>query len=258
MTGRHAQAFNVDRVAVTSSAMDGASNYFAWQRDLLASHIGARVLEVGCGIGGFTRMLLGKECVVSVDIDSEMIERLEGQFADRSEWHGLVANVMDPDFVERVAPYACDSVTALNVLEHIDDDVGALETLREVLPAGGRMSLLVPAHQALYGAFDAAVGHYRRYTTAELEAKVARAGFRVDRTYYFNMIGALGWWVNYRLLRVRGVNPGTRLQVGFFDRWIVPAARTLERHVRAPFGISAVCLATACQSRSRREGRRNG
>jgi SAM-dependent methyltransferase len=237
--------FNEDRAGVTSSAMDGASNYFGWQRDLLASHIGSRVLEVGCGIGGFTRTLLGRECVVSVDIDPEMIERLARSLDGQAGWHGLVADLMDPDFAERVAPYRCDSVTALNVIEHIEDDVGALGTLRSLLPEGGRAALLVPAHQALYGTFDIAVGHYRRYTTSELAAKVVRAGFRADRTFYFNMIGAVGWWVNYRLLRMRRVNRGTSLQVGLFDRWIVPAARHFERRFRAPFGISAICLATA-------------
>jgi hypothetical protein len=89
------------------------------------------------------------------------------------------------------------------------------------------------------------VGRHRRYTTGELAEKLDEAGFDVDKSFYFNMIGAVGWWLNYRLLRVRRVNPGTTLQVGFFNRWLVPLARQIEKRVAPPFGISAICLATA-------------
>jgi SAM-dependent methyltransferase len=234
-----------ERAVVSSSAMEGATNYFRWQHDLLASHIGDRVLEVGCGIGGFTRTLLGRERVVSVDLNPEMIELLRERLGGHPEWHGLAADLTDPDFPERVAPHRCDSVTALNVIEHIETDEVAFRTLRKLLPEGGRAAVLVPAHQALFGSFDAAVGHYRRYTTAGLAEKMGRAGFRVDRTLYFNMVGALGWWVNYRLLRVRWVNKETTLQVGLFDRWLVPLVRRLESGISPPFGLSAICLATA-------------
>ena len=201
---------------------------FDAQHDLLASHIGSRVLEVGCGVGGFTRTLLGRERVVSVDLEPGMIEALDRRFTGHPEWCGVVADVGDPGFPERV-----------------EDDVGALRSLRAVLPAGGTAAILVPAHQALYGAFDAAVGHYRRYTTAELARKLAAAGFAVDRCFYFNAVGAIGWWVNYRLLRVSGVGRNTTLQVGLFDRWVVPVMRRLEDRIRPPFGLSAIGLATA-------------
>lgn len=249
---RPSASFDAERAVVSSSAMEGASNYFRWQYDVLASHIGPRVLEVGCGIGGFTQTLLGRERVVSVDLNPEMIALLRERLAGHAEWHGLVADLTDPDFPARVASHRCDSVTALNVIEHIEDDRDALRTLRTLLPAGGRAAVLVPAHQALYGAFDAAVGHHRRYTKEELAAKLGEAGFQVDKSFYFNMIGAVGWWLNYRLLRVHRVNPGTTLQVGLFDRWLVPLARLLEQRLAAPFGISAICLATARPAEGRK------
>jgi SAM-dependent methyltransferase len=121
MSGPEASV-DVERAVVSSSAMEGASNYFRWQCDLLTSHIGPRVLEVGCGIGGFTQTLLGRERVVSVDLNPEMIALLRDRLADHAEWHGLVADLTDPEFPARVAPHACDSVTALNVIEHIEDD----------------------------------------------------------------------------------------------------------------------------------------
>lgn len=243
-------AFDLERDVVSSSAMQGATQYFRWQHDLLASHIGSRVLEVGCGVGGFTRTLLdrGRERVVSVDLEPGIIEALRAGFAAHPEWSGVVADLADPRFPELVAGHACDafdSVTALNILEHVEDDVGALRSLRALLPTGGSAAILVPAHQALYGAFDAAVGHHRRYTRAELAGKLEAAGFAVDRSFYFNAVGAIGWWVNYRLLRVSGVGRNTTLQVGLFDRWLVPLMRRLEARLPPPFGLSAIGLATA-------------
>ncbi len=238
-------AFDLDRFVVSSTAMEGATRYFRWQHDRMASHIGRRVLEIGCGVGGFTRTLLGRERVVSVDLESELIEGLRERLASSPEWHGVVADLTDPRFPEQVAGHDLDSLTALNVIEHIEDDAAALASLRRVLPEGGTAAVLVPAHAALYGAFDAAVGHHRRYTAGELRLKLREAGFAVDECFYFNAVGAVGWWVNYRLLRSKRVNRGTVAQVGVFDRWVVPVVRRLEALRTPPFGISVIGLATA-------------
>jgi ubiquinone/menaquinone biosynthesis C-methylase UbiE len=53
--------------------MAAATNYFEWQRRLVGEFIGNRVLEVGCGMGNFTRLLLDRELVVGVDIDANVI-----------------------------------------------------------------------------------------------------------------------------------------------------------------------------------------
>ena len=231
--------------AVSSSAMEDATNYFRWQLDILGEHVGPRVLEVGCGVGGFTRALLGRERVVSVDSDPRMIERLRGLLADHQEWRGVVADLTDPGFAEAARAYGCDSLAALNVIEHVEDDVEALTALRGALPAGGTAAVLVPAHDWLYSRFDADAGHFRRYTTRELGEKLVRTGFAVDRVSYFNMVGAIGWLCVYRLGGLRGAAETNRNLVGFFDRFLVPVVRQLERLVTPPFGISVVGLATA-------------
>lgn len=232
-----------DKAGVHSVAMERASNYFRWQLDIMSSHIGSRVLEVGCGIGGFTHALLEREQIVSVDLEPQMINQLQQQLAHQSNWQGHVADVTDMNFPSVIAPYRCDSVVATNVIEHIEDDVLALETIRQVLPSGGTVAVLVPAHAWLYGAYDAAVGHFRRYTTTDLSAKVRRAGLAVDKVFYFNMVGAIGWFVNYRVFRVGRVNQGTVQQVQLFDTFVVPVARRLEGIIAPPFGLSVVCLA---------------
>lgn len=230
---------------VSSAAMEGAARYFRWQLDVLGDHLGPRVLEVGCGAGGFTRALLGRERVVSVDSNPRMIERLRGLLGDRQEWRGMVADLTDPGFPEAARAHGCDSIAALNVLEHIEDDERALAALHAALPTGGTAAVLVPAHDWLYSRFDADAGHFRRYTRGELEEKLVRAGFAVDGIRYFNMVGAIGWLCVYRLGGVRGARGTTRGLVEFFDRFLVPVARGLERLATPPFGISVVGLATA-------------
>ena len=231
--------------AVTSAAMEDAANYFRWQLDLFGRHAGPRVLEVGCGMGGFTRALLGRERVVSVDSNPRMIERLREQLSDHPEWQGVVADLTDPGFPETARALGCDSILALNVIEHIEDDGRALAALREALPRGGTAAVLVPAHGWLYSRFDEDAGHFRRYTRQELGEKLVRAGFSVDRLTYFNMVGALGWLCVCRIAGLRGARGTNKNLVGLFDRFLVPVARGVDRLATPPFGISAVGLATA-------------
>jgi SAM-dependent methyltransferase len=232
-----------DRTAVSSGAMAGARNYFRWQYDAIRSHLGERVLEAGCGESGFTEMLLGRPCVVSVDVDPTVIDSARRKFGAHPEWHGIAGDFTAPDVVRAVRGYACDSVAALNVVEHIEDDAGALRVLRGLLPAGGTAAVLVPAHQSLYGTMDEAAGHFRRYSRDVLVRAMRDAGFRVDDAFYFNAAGALGWWVNGRVLRTR--QEETVSQVRVFDTVVVPIARRFEKRVRPPFGISVIALGTA-------------
>jgi len=81
-----------------------------------------------------------------------------------------------------------------------------------MLRPGGRLVLLVPAHPALYSPLDRHLDHFRRYRRPELLRLLERCGFKVERSFHFNMLGALGWWFNGRVLR-RKVLPGGQLRL---------------------------------------------
>ena len=55
-----------------------------------------------------------------------------------------------------------DTVICLNVLEHIEDDLGALQNIRLLLAEGGRAVILVPSGQSIYNSLDEELGHFRR------------------------------------------------------------------------------------------------
>jgi SAM-dependent methyltransferase len=126
-----------------------------------------------------------------------------------------------------------DSIVCLNVLEHVEDDARALRHLHDLLAPNGRLVLIVPALQSLYGEIDRAIGHYRRYERADLVEKLRAAGFSIEHHSAFNVIGALGWFVNGRLLKRRTV-PGVQARI---NDCLVPLLR-LEDHLRPPIGLS--------------------
>lgn len=135
---------------------------------------GYRVLEVGCGTGNVLQML-ERTCrngsVVGMDLFGEGLH-----YARRRTRCPLVQGDMRrPPF--RV-PF--DVIGCFDVLEHIPDDLSALECLHEMLSPGATLIASVPAHPTLWSYFDEASGHCRRYTSGELCDKLNQAGFRVE------------------------------------------------------------------------------
>src|SRR5690606_20861150 len=103
-------------------------------------------------------------------------------------------------------------IVCSNVLEHVEDDVGALQQLHELLVPGGHLVLVVPMLQALHGQIDRAIGHYRRYGRAEIAEKLRKAGFTAEHTAPMNALGIPGWWLNSVLLRRSSV-PGVQARL---------------------------------------------
>jgi SAM-dependent methyltransferase len=99
-------------------------------------------------------------------------------------------------------------VVCLNVVEHLEDDRGALENIRRVLEDGGRAIILVPYGPKLYGTLDEVLGHRRRYTEDRLIDVSQRAGFVVDEVLKFNRPGVVGWWLNGKVFRRRNFGLG--------------------------------------------------
>ena len=80
-------------------------------------------------------------------------------------------------------------VTALDVIEHIDNDEEALRKIHKILAADGVLLLTVPAYQWLYCISDAAIGHYRRYTKSSVQAVLEKTGFAISHaTYFFSFL----------------------------------------------------------------------
>jgi SAM-dependent methyltransferase len=214
--------------------MAHATNYFAWQGRLVTPALGRRVVEVGCGIGNFTGLLLDRETVLAVDVDPACIDRLQQRYANRANLRAFVCEPSSAAFAD-LSRFQPDSCVCLNVLEHIQDDGRALAAMASVLVPGGVIVLLVPAFQALYGPIDRNLGHHRRYLRKTLAQLAHRTGLRIVKLHYVNAAGFFGWWMNARILRREAQSESL---IRIFDRCIVPGLSRLEAIAPPPFGQS--------------------
>jgi SAM-dependent methyltransferase len=228
--------------AETLEIMQAAPKYNAWQFRRIAPYLGRRICEVGAGIGNMSALIHSRspELLVLADTDTYYREVLRGRFAFHPEVVVEELTLPDPGAKVRFVRYGLDTVVALNVIEHIAEDIDAMRSICGMLRSGGRAVILVPALQALYGSLDRELGHVRRYTRRTLDDRMRKAGFNVERTFYFNLIGTLGWWVNAKVRRTPRI-PISQLR--YFDA-IVPVL-TLEDHLPLPLGQSVIAIGVA-------------
>jgi SAM-dependent methyltransferase len=140
-----------------------------------------RVLDAGCGTGcNLAELEPTAQTVHGVDSALEAVE-----FCRR---RGL--DTVSQAELDRL-PFgdgAFDLLLATDVVEHLDDDVGALRELRRVAAPGARLLLTVPAYQWLWSAHDDSHQHKRRYTRPQLVARVRSAGWEPVVASYFNAL----------------------------------------------------------------------
>jgi glycosyltransferase involved in cell wall biosynthesis len=179
-----------------------APRFNAWMADVVRPFCGRKVLELGSGTGNLTRRLIPRDQYVASDINPLYLDTLRSLTSDRPYLDVTLTDVTQGDSFPRVEG-GFDTVVCLNVVEHVDDDVGALRNILAVLAPGGRAVVLVPQGPEVFGTLDEVLGHKRRYTRATLAALAAAAGFRVRELVEFNRVGRPAWWLNGRLLRRR-------------------------------------------------------
>jgi SAM-dependent methyltransferase len=214
--------------------MKRAKRYFEWQYRLAREQLGARVLEIGCGLGNFTEHLADRELVVAIDAEPDCIAAHRARFAGRTNLVSLCVNVVSPEF-PKLREHRPDSVACLNVLEHVRDDAAALAHLEAVLPKGGRVVLIVPAFESLYGPIDERLGHCRRYSKKSLVGAAERAGFRPEVLRYVNSAGFFAWWFNAHVAKRTAQSDA---QIAAFDAVMVPLLRRVEQWMEPPVGQS--------------------
>lgn len=220
------------------------SRYRRYQLDLIAPHCGRSVLEVGAGLGEFSAQFTGLERLVVTDVDPEAVEVMRSRFADRPEVEVQQLDVAKLDGAELDVAEPVESLVAINVLEHIEDDAGALARLATLVRPGGTVVMFVPGYEQLYGDFDRRVGHVRRYTPKVLAEAFTRAGLEVEVTKPVNLLGGLAWWLAVRKGGAGSPNPKL---VAVYDRVVVPVTRLIERVIRPPFGQSVLGVARVPQ-----------
>ena len=214
---------------------------------------GRKILDVGCGTGTMLTHLAHFGDARGVDMDLEAVGYCHDRGLQQVTQSGAGSLPFDTD--------TFDLVTALDVVEHIDDDLGALREMRRVLKPGGLLLLTVPAYRFLWGRQDDINLHKRRYVARQLRSRLQAAGFEVERLTYMNSI-LFPAIAAVRLVRHVLPEP-PKLESDF----AFPAPQPLnvllsaifgsERHLLTrfdvPFGVSIMALARAGDDEAHRE-----
>ena len=138
-----------------------------------------KILDVGCGSGLMLSALQNVGQTFGMDMSDEAISFSKEIFSGKVEKGFLPEQIPYPERFFNL-------ITALDVIEHIDQDVDALKALRSLLVDDGKAIITVPAYMFLWSAFDEMNEHKRRYTLTELNTKLVQAGFTVEKITYFN------------------------------------------------------------------------
>lgn len=219
-------------------ALAEARNYYGWITERFAPYLGARIVEAGAGIGTFTEHLLRAAPGASVTA----IEPAENNFPHLARRFSAEPRVRPVHgYLDASLPASsAESVVAVNVMEHIEDDAAFVAAARAALAPGGHLCLFVPAGPALFGTLDEAFDHFRRYTRPGLDALLRGGGLDVVRLTYMNLPGTAAWWLSGKVLRRRTVSAR---DARLYDRWVVPWVRAIERRWSPPFGQSLLAVA---------------
>ena len=198
------------------------------------------ILDVGCGTGANLEMLAEFGEAHGVDVSLDALNFCADRGLENVH-HGQAEDLPFPDC-------SFDLATALDVIEHLDDDVAGLKEMRRVLKPGGYALLFVPAFMFLWGVQDDISHHRRRYTIKQLRTAVQKAGFEVERATYANLTFFSPILAGRLIMRITGLKPASENNInvsalnGVFGRLLGAESYFLKK-INFPLGVSAICVA---------------
>src|SRR3954470_12364457 len=217
-------------------SLEKAQNFNRWMAEAFAPHVGARVLEIGAGIGNITIWLLPRDFYLASDINPNYLDYLKNLAIGKPYLNVDRIDLEDPRCFEQWQG-RFDTVVCLNVLEHVRDPLIALRNMNSALAPGGRLVLYVPQGQKLYSTLDEVLGHRCRYSKEELARELRENGFELESMRDFNRLAIPGWYVNGKLLKRRHFS---RSQLKVFNM-LVPLIRRVDGAIPGKgLGIIAV------------------
>ncbi|OAM89071.1 class I SAM-dependent methyltransferase [Termitidicoccus mucosus] len=238
--------------------LEGAHWYYAGKREIVRYWLNyfhpmatsATLLDCGAGTGAFAAEMsaasgttdAGRCKVVALDDHDESLEILRVKLGAENVVRGDCTHIP-------MADAFCDYLTALDVIEHIPDDVGAVKEFVRVLKPGGLAVITVPALQCLWSDWDLSLHHQRRYDRRQLTALLQAAGLEVLHVNYINVAAFPAVWF-IRKRRAQGKQANTRrmedsLPSPVINRilkmlFVMPAC---QRLVPFPFGVGLLAVA---------------
>ncbi|QYO66941.1 class I SAM-dependent methyltransferase [Leptolyngbya sp. 7M] len=198
-----------------------------------------RILDVGCGTGANLEMLSQFGSAEGVDVSDEALEFCRKK--DLKVQKGLAETLPFEDGT-------FDITTALDVIEHLDDDVAGLKEMFRVTKTGGYSLFFVPAFMWLWGVQDDISNHRIRYTKKQIVERIEKAGYKVERATYANFTFFTPVLAGRTIMRLTGIKPESENNInvsalnGLFGK-VFSAERFILNKMDFPFGVSIVVVA---------------
>ena len=200
------------------------------------------ILDAGCGTGTNALTFSKYGPVIAFDLSGHAL-----RFSSMNHVPNLCQGSMGSlPFQD----HSFDLILALDVIEHVDDDLAVLTEYRRVLKNDGQIVITVPAHRFLWSEHDEALHHRRRYSGFELRNKLAASGFNVKRfssfiLFLFLPIVVLRIWNG---IFKKSITNKVKYIIlpPFINRAIIilmRVERLLFRWINIPFGVSLLAIA---------------
>ena len=226
----------------TLDVISSAGNFNTWMYETIKPYCKGKVLEIGSGIGNISDYFMKDGFpIMLTDIRTGYCDKLVSQFNANPSFLGakvmdLTDREFDLKFADQIGTY--DTVFALNVVEHIQDDSLAIKNCRKLLKEDGHLIILVPSYKGLYNRFDKELGHYRRYTKSTLTRLFSEHNLKVLHKQYFNFIGIFGWYVSGQLMHNESIPEG---QMKLYNM-LIPISRLIDNIIFNFFGLSTIVV----------------
>lgn len=223
---------------VQSEVLEGlatAVNHRRWFVELAVPYLGDDPIEIGSGLGDYALEWAERmPRFTATEADPERLVRLK----DRMREHPTVAvrEILLP--TEENGNYS--AAVSYNVLEHIEDHVGALRSMASLVRPGGAIILIVPAFMFAMSPVDIATGHVRRYTKKTMRAALTEAGLSIEKIHYANALGLIGYYIATSIFKLA---PKEGAMVKVYDKLVLPVTKAAEKLLHPPFGQSVFAVA---------------
>jgi ubiquinone/menaquinone biosynthesis C-methylase UbiE len=228
-------------------ALAECRNHRKWFAGFAKPFLGEHPIEIGSGLGDYAlEWIPSVEKYTATEADPALFAELKKHMAVYPSV--TVRQMLLP--TEERGDHSC--LVCYNVLEHIVDHVGALQSMARLVRPDGYIVLVSAAFPFAMSPVDIATGTVRRYTKRSMRKALTDAGLEAVDVRYANSLGLICYYAITSLLKKQ---PSTGWTMSFYDRLVVPVVRMLERVIagRPPFGQSVVAIARVKPDSEERE-----
>lgn len=211
-------------------------------KELLPKCKSLKILDIGCGTGKLMEELQPYGQIYGIDASPRAVSFCRSRHLQR------VYKTTFPRH-RHLKHHRFDVIICLDVLEHIRNDGLAIRTINQLLRPGGKLILTVPAYPWLFSYWDKISGHYRRYSTSQLQSLLSHAGFniiKISHLYSFLLPIAIPFrFIRNHLFKKSPKSDFIKLASGvnqlLFN--LATLERVLLKYINLPFGLSLLCVA---------------